>query len=115
MGNGYITLNGEKYPIEVSYVEIGNKDYLAKMKKAIDERRQLMKALEKRSAELRAEAARIRYSDPFKARMLEHRGIVLADEAYRIRKENENPMKPAQIRRSAALAWLALEKDGICK
>ena len=98
--------------MKYGYVEIGREERLDKVKKAISERRQLKKDLEKRSGELKAQAAMVRHRDPVKARRLEHQGIALADEAYRISKENKRSMTSTQSRRSAAMAKLTLEMDG---
>ncbi len=93
-------------------VEIGREKRISKVKKAIEDRKKLKKELEERFRELCALANAIRHSNPVKARVLDHRGITLANEAYRMKNEDRQPMTYDQIRRSALLGKCALLVDG---
>ena len=92
-------------------IEIGHKEKIQRCRKVIEDRKKARKELVEKSHELRAMADIYRRSDPVKARLLEHRSITLADEAYRMKKEDAKPMTYEQIRRSALLGKRALLVD----
>ena len=92
-------------------VEVGHEQHISKTLKAINERKKACEDLKIRSDELKTRAAMCRRSDPVKARLLDHRSIVLSNEVYRMKKENEKPMTYDEIRRSALLGECALIVD----
>ncbi len=95
----------------VAGVEIGHEEKINKVLKAIEDRKKARKDLEKRAKELRALADIYYQSNPVKARLLESRGIALANEAYRMKKEDRQSMTYDQIHKSAVLGKCALFVD----
>ncbi len=93
-------------------LEIGREEKVNKARKVISERKKVKEDLLKRAKELKAQAEACRRSDPAKSRSLEHRSILLQNEEYRMRKENEHPMTYEQLRRSALCGQCALLVDG---
>lgn len=94
-------------------LEVGREEKVNKARKVIAERKQAREEILKRADELKARAAACRRSDPAKARSLEHRSILLQNEEYRMRKENEHPMTYNQLRKSALSAKCALLMDEV--
>ena len=92
-------------------IELNGKETLAKAAKAIQKRKKTREELLKRAAELKAQAEAYRRTDPSKARLLEHKSIMLQDEAYRMKKESEKPLSYRQLVESNLSAITALAKD----